>query len=127
VAHHGGAFDRWDLEVRGGLFGQARVLVSVEEHGQGRQYVRARAWPRGSAAGVTLICVLVALSADALVDESWQAAAALAALGVLLALRTAVDCAVAMAALVRPLERWSCDAVRQPGLPSRDEHETRGG
>ncbi|TME89143.1 MAG: glycosyltransferase [Chloroflexi bacterium] len=127
VAQHGGAFDRWDLEVRGGLFGRARVLVSVEEHGRGRQYVRARAWPRGSAAGVTLICVFVALSADALSDESWQAAAALAALGLVLAVRIAVDCAVAMAALVRPLERWSSDAARQLGLLSSDEHETRGG
>jgi hypothetical protein len=100
------------------------LLVSVEEHGQGRQYVRARAWPRGSATGVALTCVFVSLSAVAVSDEAWPAAAALAALGLVLALRTAVDCAVAMAAVVRPLERWNGDAVRQLGVLLSDADGT---
>jgi GT2 family glycosyltransferase len=41
----GGPTDRWDLEVRGGLLGGARILLAVEEHGAGKQYVRARVWP----------------------------------------------------------------------------------
>ena len=32
----GGAYDTWDLEVRSGLLGAARVRLVVEEHGQGR-------------------------------------------------------------------------------------------
>ena len=40
VVRSGGDFDRWDLEVRGGLFGSARVLSMVEEHGGGRQLAR---------------------------------------------------------------------------------------
>jgi glycosyltransferase involved in cell wall biosynthesis len=127
VARCGGAFDRWDLEVRGGPFGRARLLLSVEEHGQGRQYVRVRAWPRGSAGGVALACVFALLSAGAVYDRAWPAAAALGALGLLLALRTVVDCAVAMAAAVRPLECWSRDAARQPGLQWSNEHGTGRG
>ena len=41
----GGSFDEWDLEVRGGLFGGIRLLMAIEEHGQGRQLVRVRSWP----------------------------------------------------------------------------------
>ena len=36
---------RWDLEARAGLFGGARVLTTVEEHGAGRQFIRFRIWP----------------------------------------------------------------------------------
>ncbi len=42
----GGDFDRWDLHVRGGLLGAARLRIAVEEHGGGRQLTRYLAWPR---------------------------------------------------------------------------------
>ena len=41
----GGDFDNWDQELRGGLCGGVRVLMAVEEHGQGRQFYRFKAWP----------------------------------------------------------------------------------
>lgn len=47
----GGVFDAWDLEVRGGMFGSARLLLGIEEFGGGKQLVRYRIWPhftRGS-------------------------------------------------------------------------------
>ena len=42
----GGDFDRWDLEVRGGLLGQVRAVGMIEEHGAGKQLFRLRAWPQ---------------------------------------------------------------------------------
>jgi GT2 family glycosyltransferase len=45
VVRCGGAFDRWDLEVRGGLFGGARLRMLVEEHPPGGQLVRIRRYP----------------------------------------------------------------------------------
>jgi hypothetical protein len=36
----GGDYDRWDIAVRGGLFAGARVLMTVEEHGSGKQMFR---------------------------------------------------------------------------------------
>jgi len=44
----GGMFDRWDIHVRLGPLAAARVRVAVEEHGNGRQLVRYRIWPRWS-------------------------------------------------------------------------------
>jgi GT2 family glycosyltransferase len=42
----GSPYARFDLELAGGAFGAARLLVAVEEHGRGRQLVRCRVWPR---------------------------------------------------------------------------------
>src|ERR1041385_2332202 len=44
----GGDYDRWDLEVRVGVSGSARALMTVEEHGQGKQFVRIKIQPTGS-------------------------------------------------------------------------------
>ncbi len=60
----GGSWDRWDLEVRTGLFGRVRTLLAVEEHGSGRQYLRFRLVPRyRMAIGATLIVGLMAYGA----------------------------------------------------------------
>lgn len=45
VVARGGAYDAWDLDVRGGMFGSARLLMAVEDSGSGTQLVRLRAWP----------------------------------------------------------------------------------
>src|SRR5438874_1701715 len=37
VVVRGGDYDAWDLEVRGGLLGNARTALVIEEHGAGRQ------------------------------------------------------------------------------------------
>ena len=36
----GGDFDNWDIQVRSGLFAFARGLISIEEHGGGKQFLR---------------------------------------------------------------------------------------
>lgn len=46
IVLRGDAFARWDLEVRGGMFGATRLAVAVEDHGEGAQYIRCRAMPR---------------------------------------------------------------------------------
>jgi hypothetical protein len=55
----GGDFDSWDLELKGGLFGGARLQIVIEEHGAGKQLIRFRTWPKiKSAAGVLLLLSL---------------------------------------------------------------------
>jgi O-antigen biosynthesis protein len=69
----GGALDRWDLEVRGGILGSARTLMAVEEHGAGRQLVRLRVWPRWSSIPSMLILPLLAVAITASLGHSWPA------------------------------------------------------
>ena len=54
VVRHGGPTDRWDLDVRGGPLGGARLRGAVEEHGEGKQLVRIGLWPRVSVLTVAL-------------------------------------------------------------------------
>jgi GT2 family glycosyltransferase len=58
----GGDFDTWDLELRGGLLGGARIRHTVEEHGGDRQLIRFKVVPRRSKLG-TVIPILFLLPA----------------------------------------------------------------
>jgi GT2 family glycosyltransferase len=69
----GGDYDRWDLEVGGGLFGTARIRMAIEEHGAGKQLLRFRTWPRFSWIGIILTIILFSLSIWAAYDQAWPA------------------------------------------------------
>jgi glycosyltransferase involved in cell wall biosynthesis len=49
VVLRGGSYDRWDLELRGGTLGGARLRMTIEEHGAGKQMARYCAWPAWTA------------------------------------------------------------------------------
>jgi O-antigen biosynthesis protein len=66
----GGDYDRWDIEVRGGMLGSARTRLAVEEHGAGRQLVRTRWWPRFSPFGLGLFIICAMLLAVAAVTHA---------------------------------------------------------
>jgi len=61
----GGPFDRWDLDLRAGALGGVKIRTAVEEHGDGKQLLRARIWPRTTAPGriVTFVLIFLALVA----------------------------------------------------------------
>jgi GT2 family glycosyltransferase len=99
----GGDYDRWDLEVRGGLFGAVRLLATTEEHGAGRQLVRFRLWPQCSVKGLALILLLSALAVGAACDHAWYSAAMLVLVAVLPACRMVQECAGAMATVQHAL------------------------
>jgi GT2 family glycosyltransferase len=105
VTRRGGDFDRWDLEVSGGLFGAARTLMVIEEHGSGRQLVRLRIWPRVSSGGVLVSALFVLLATGAAHDGPRALAAALGALALLALGSAAKECAGAVAAVSRAFER----------------------
>jgi hypothetical protein len=54
TVRRGNAYEPWDLDIAGGLLGSARILMAVEEHGSGTQYVRLATWPRYSKLGLIL-------------------------------------------------------------------------
>jgi GT2 family glycosyltransferase len=100
----GGDWDRWDLQVRGGLLGIARLRLAIEEHGGGRQLVRVAVWPRPLAAGVSLPGLAILLTALAVLSGGGAAAIVLATLAVLLSARTLYECGLAAAILGRVLK-----------------------
>ena len=99
----GGDFNRWDLEVRGGLLGASRLRMAVEEHGLGRQLVRFRVWPRLSKVGFVLTAMFAALASVAALDGAWMAAGVLGVVALLVAGRMVAECTASTADLQAPI------------------------
>ncbi len=95
----GGRDARWDLEVRGGFFGAARLLMGVEEHAGGKQLIRVRWWPVLPAAGPLLTLVFAVLTRGALGDQARVAAAVLGLGALLSAARVVEQCSAATATI----------------------------
>lgn len=117
LVFRGGAYDRYDLELRGGLLGAVRMRMAIEEHGMGKQLARFRIWTRGSPAGVVLIVLCAALSGGAALDQAWAVSAILGVVAVTLLLRMFWKCAAATATLVNAVE--ACGDPIENGSGSR--------
>jgi GT2 family glycosyltransferase len=68
LVRSGGPFDRWDLELRAGPLGGVKIRTAVEEHGSGRQLLRAKIWPRATGRGLAAVMALAVLTAYALLE-----------------------------------------------------------
>jgi glycosyltransferase involved in cell wall biosynthesis len=95
VVKTGGGFDRWDLEIRGGLFGSVRTQMALEEHGAGKQLLRLRTWTIVSPIGFSLILLFAFLFILAAIDQLWFLTALLALPAAGLAILLYLNCAVA--------------------------------
>ena len=104
----GGDFNRWDIQVRTGALGTARLRLAVEEHGDGRQLLRFRLWPRASSGAMIAVGAL-------LVALAFGAQAILGASALAICVRVVRDCAAGLAVLVRAVV-----ADREPS-PGDDE------
>ncbi|MEK6272491.1 MAG: glycosyltransferase [Actinomycetota bacterium] len=110
----GGSYDRWDLEVRGGALGSARVRALIEEHGGGQQLVRLRCYPRSSAFGFAAPALLTLLSVVAVLDGAWAGFVILASAAIMLVLRQLQECAGATAEVLEVAQ----EPRARPALPS---------
>lgn len=105
VVGRGGEFDRWDLQIRGGLFGSVRTRVVVEEHGAGKQLVRLHSWPRFDLPALAVIVPFALLGVLASFDQAWVVAAILFAVALALVLAAVFDGAAATASYVYALKQ----------------------
>ena len=90
-------YARYDIEVRGGLAGSARLRLAVEEHGAGRQVVLTRTWPIWSRTSTLLTATLAALCGAACMSEAWIPAAILAGVTLIVVLRAVFEASAALA------------------------------
>jgi len=100
VVVHGGDFDAWDLEARGGMLGNARAALVIEEHGDACQLVRLRVWPMGFPAALVMASLFACLAMVAVLDEEWVAWAALNVPAILLLVRMFYECGTATAVIL---------------------------
>jgi hypothetical protein len=122
----GGSFDSWDLEVRGGVLGAARMRMAVEEHGRGRQLLRFRVWPRLPAGAIAVVVLAALFAALAASRGSLAGVAIFGALAIVFLVRLLRECAAAVALLLRaapeqadvpyPLPAVLAERARHAGL-----------
>jgi GT2 family glycosyltransferase len=113
----GAGFDTWDLELRIGPLACARARVAVEEHGQGRQLVRVRTWPRYSPHAAIAGAVLLALTGSAALQGELLAASLLGAVCAWLLGGMALQAAAAVVAPARAAAALERGARTRPLRP----------
>jgi glycosyltransferase involved in cell wall biosynthesis len=105
----GSVYDRWDLTVRGGIFGGARIQMATEEHGQGRQNIRLRCQPMINSAGGGLLTAFVGLTTLVLMYRGPGAVVLLGIVSLLLSGWILRDCGTAIGAClvgIRGSDPW---------------------
>jgi len=108
----GGEYDRYELAVSGGPCGSARVQMAVEEHGEGRQYLRFRVWPK-LRRGLFTSLFAGALAAAAFSDQAFGVAAVLASGALALPLSALRECGRAQGEIEEGLRELAA-AARAP-------------
>jgi hypothetical protein len=96
----GGDFDRWDLEIRGGLFGSARAQLVIEEHGDSKQLVRLRVWPVGQPLALVVALLFTGFAMLSATRLDWAAWAALNVPALALLYRVLYECGSAMSVIL---------------------------
>jgi len=109
VVRRGGEFDRWDLELCAGMFGGARLHLTVEEHGSGCQLVRVRTWPTCKMPTALLLGLTLFLASVAASQGVAVALASAVTIGVGLLAAHMRQCGAALATMRR--------ALSTPGVP----------
>ena len=103
----GGAYDRWDVQVRIGMVGGARLRMAVEEHGESRQMLRYRVWPRWSPGASGFVLVLAGLAAFAGVEHAFGGVLVLGTFAVFLAVVLLIETVAAASLVLESLKRRS--------------------
>ncbi len=89
----GGDFDKWDIKTRNGLFSTAKGVLTVEEHGANKQYVKFKYWANYSVGGLLLIGLLTTLTTFAVIDGSWIVASILCLFSFIVTIKYLIDSA----------------------------------
>ena len=118
--HRSGDYDRWDLDVSGGMFGKVRLLMSIEEHGAGKQLIRFRLWPRCSVKAVLVVLAFIVLSIGAAFDQAPAASLIIGVIATLIALRTFGECAGATFAALKAARSITLEQASEEASESLD-------
>ena len=105
VMRRGGDFDRWDLEVQGGLLGRVQLTTVIEEHGGGRQLIRFVSKPRVVWSCIAMLVLFGILAVSAGMDGVWTASTFFGTMASLIALRAFLECGASTAALLAIIKK----------------------
>jgi len=103
----GGDFDKWDIQTKNGLFSTAKGILTIEEHGADKQYVKLKYWSQYALNGIILTVFLAVLSVFAALDNSWIVSIIFGALSVGLLAKYVFDSASVVNCLITAFKKLS--------------------
>ncbi len=99
----GGVTDRWDLEIRGGALGAARLRSVTEEHGRGHQLRRFEMGPLIPRALMPTLMMLFVAGGAAMLSQAFVAGGLMMAIATCGAAVAFCECGVATATALRSI------------------------
>ena len=110
----GGEFDRWDIQVSNGMFSKCTGLLTIEEHGAQKQYLKFKCNP-GYSTGAYLLTMILLVSGMITVSLSlWAVSLVIASIAFIFALRFILETAVTMYSLYLGFKILSSEPSNQP-------------
>jgi GT2 family glycosyltransferase len=91
IARKGGEFDRWDIQTGNRLFAFVRCLLTTEEHGAGKQYVKIRSTVYFASFSLILLLSGAALAAFSFANQQWIIGIVFSYFALLVWLKTTVE------------------------------------
>jgi hypothetical protein len=104
MVFRGGDFDRWDLQLRRGIFASTRLIIAIEEHGNGHQLAKVKFWPRFAAGGTWIALIVAGLAISAISERNVVAGLALTGVFLAFCIRTLQECSTTMDAVLKTLQ-----------------------
>lgn len=109
---HGDIYDHWDLAVAGGLLGGAKMLMAIEDHGAGTQYIRVRLSPRYSLLSMLGAIIFVGTTISLAVNGEVNSALSAGLFLIGLIFRTGYECSLAMGAFVNAVQKFDQELTK---------------
>lgn len=85
TTQRGGDFDRWDIQLRNGIVSVNRAVLTIEEHGAGKQFVRLKTWTLPSRSNLVFTTFLLSVTIMAFTAQAWIVAGILTLVVLMLA------------------------------------------
>ncbi len=92
----GGEFDRWDIKNQVGMFASVKSLLTVEEHGMGKQLLRLRFRIIFSVPGLILVAAGAIISALTYISQNYFTFSAFLLISIILFLKILADASGAL-------------------------------
>jgi O-antigen biosynthesis protein len=111
----GGDYDRWDLQNRIGPFASVRSLLTIEEHGQGKQYLKMKRRLIISWSGILIFGTLAVLSYFAFTHQAMLSCMTLLSFSLLMLLRIIADASYTLASLELVMQKTTDGIILKTG------------
>jgi O-antigen biosynthesis protein len=113
----GSEFDRWDIENSVGLFGSARTLLTIEEHGMGKQMVKIKGQIKFPVFGFTILMGWFLISVLTFNAHNYISGIVFLILTILLGLKILADISGTIGSLNRAMKDLP-DGIKDKGIDS---------